>query len=178
MARHDDPLHPPAAGHVQADADEGAEVVAAGVIRISVPAFLRQLTTFRAAGRSGTASVVALSRFGVMFLGGLWDVYGRRVLAASPSEGSPGADVAHLSKRRRRPPSAAVAWLRRRTRSLGLVAGASVALLLAGELARVWRLGSLPVAGRWPAWPRRHALATGCCTPRGRWRGSSRRATG
>jgi hypothetical protein len=68
-------------GHVEADGDDDAEPVAAGIIRISPLAFARQLTTFRARGPSALAG---LARFGVLFAGGLWDVYARRVLSSSP----------------------------------------------------------------------------------------------
>ncbi|MGH3911515.1 MAG: hypothetical protein ACRDRM_11865, partial [Pseudonocardiaceae bacterium] len=63
-------------GHVTPDDDQHAEIVAAGVIRITVPAFVRQLTTFRTTGPSLVARSAGLARFGTLFLGKLWDVYG------------------------------------------------------------------------------------------------------
>ncbi|MEV4112864.1 GMC oxidoreductase [Nonomuraea sp. NPDC049695] len=64
-------------GHTAPAGDAEAEVVAAGVIRIHLPDFMHQLTTFRTWGPEGP---VALVRFGRLFLGELWDVY--RDLAA------------------------------------------------------------------------------------------------
>ncbi len=63
------------AGHVDKDAQAGARVVAAGVITIHIPDFMRQLTTFR-----GTPQ--AMAAFGRLFLGQLWDVYGHRLGAS------------------------------------------------------------------------------------------------
>ncbi|MEV1175624.1 GMC oxidoreductase, partial [Nonomuraea sp. NPDC049784] len=64
-------------GHTAPAGDAGAEVVAAGVIRILLPDFMHQLTTFRTWGPDGAAALV---RFGRFFLGELWDAY--RDLAA------------------------------------------------------------------------------------------------
>lgn len=59
--------------------------LAAGIVRIQVLDFLRQLTTFRTDGGTGEISrTSALARFGAFFLGSLWDVYGGRLLSASP----------------------------------------------------------------------------------------------
>jgi hypothetical protein len=66
-------------GHVDAEAEAGAEIVASGVLRIRVRDFARQLTTFR--GRLG-----ALLKFGTIFLGQLAEAYlrkGRRPHAAA-----------------------------------------------------------------------------------------------
>lgn len=71
-------------GHVPAEEDQQAEVVAAGIIRITVPAFLRQLTTFHTTGSSPAARAAGLARFGALFLGKLWDVYGTSVLDPGP----------------------------------------------------------------------------------------------
>ena len=71
-------------GHVEAGEDADAESVAAGIIRITPLKFARQLTTFRARGATAGASMAGLARFGVLFAGGLWDVYARRVLSSSP----------------------------------------------------------------------------------------------
>ena len=51
-------------------------MVASGVITIHVPDFLKQLTTFRTWGKD---PVAALDGFGSLFLGQLWEVYGRMV---------------------------------------------------------------------------------------------------
>jgi cholesterol oxidase len=58
-------------GHLPPGDDEG-DVVAAGIITIHVPDFMRQLTTFRTWGDD---PVRALDEFGALFLGQLWDVY-------------------------------------------------------------------------------------------------------
>jgi len=66
-------------GHVDAEAEAGAEIVASGVLRIRARDFARQLTTFR--GRLG-----ALLKFGTIFLGQLAEAYlrkGRRPHAAA-----------------------------------------------------------------------------------------------
>jgi predicted acylesterase/phospholipase RssA len=64
--------------------DSGAEVVAAGIIRISPAAFARQLTTFRSSGPGATGAVAGMVRFARLFTGSLWDVYAREVLSSSP----------------------------------------------------------------------------------------------
>ena len=65
-------------GHVEAGDDSGAEIVASGILRLRPLGFLRQLATFRAGGASRAARVTALGRFDALFLGQLWQVYGRR----------------------------------------------------------------------------------------------------
>jgi cholesterol oxidase len=66
------------AGHV-ADGQSGP-TVARGVLHIRPEDFLfRQLFSFRVQGPSLVARTQALNRFGVMFLGKLWDVYGHQV---------------------------------------------------------------------------------------------------
>lgn len=63
--------------------DDGASR-AAGIIRISLPDFMRQLTTFRTEGPTLGERTAALARFGAFFLGRLWDVYARQVIAYGP----------------------------------------------------------------------------------------------
>jgi predicted acylesterase/phospholipase RssA len=70
------------ADHVD-DADD-AQTIAAGVLRVSPWAFARQLTTFRATAPTAAGRAAALARFGRLFTGSLWDVYGREVLSSSP----------------------------------------------------------------------------------------------
>ncbi|SCL24511.1 GMC oxidoreductase [Micromonospora inyonensis] len=62
-------------GHVGPGRDDG-DVLAAGRLALHLPDFLRQLTTFRTEGPEPAA---ALARFGRLFLGELWEVYGDRV---------------------------------------------------------------------------------------------------
>lgn len=66
-------------GHVQAEEDATAEIIAAGIIIIHELDFLKQLTTFRVKGPSLAAKAEALGQFGKLFLGSLWDVYGSKL---------------------------------------------------------------------------------------------------
>lgn len=66
-------------GHVSKEAEEGAEIAATGILHIYLLDFLRQLTTFRTEGPSAAARAEGLTRFLRLFLGKLWDVYGRDV---------------------------------------------------------------------------------------------------
>jgi cholesterol oxidase len=71
------------AGHVPPgapDQPEDGRVVAAGVITIHLPDFLRQLTTFRT---EGTRPAYAMEEFGRLFLGQLWEVYGPALSGSS-----------------------------------------------------------------------------------------------
>src|SRR4051812_43646942 len=61
------------AGHVQAEQDADAELVAAGVLHIMPLDFAHQLTTFRT---DPPGRVDAMTRFGGLFAGKLWEVYG------------------------------------------------------------------------------------------------------
>jgi cholesterol oxidase len=63
-------------GHVDAEAEPGAELVAAGILRVRARDFLRQLTTFRASAPSARESVATLARFGGVFFGQLGRLYG------------------------------------------------------------------------------------------------------
>jgi cholesterol oxidase len=60
-------------GHVEPGGDEGV-VVGAGIIKIHIPDFMKQLTTFRT---SGEHPARAREGVGKLFLGQLWEVYGR-----------------------------------------------------------------------------------------------------
>jgi predicted acylesterase/phospholipase RssA len=71
-------------GHVDADGEGDAAEVANGVVHVLPRDFARQLASFRASGPTPGARAAALRRFGVLFMGGLWDVYGRRLLPTSP----------------------------------------------------------------------------------------------
>jgi predicted acylesterase/phospholipase RssA len=72
-------------GTVQEGQEAGAEVLGAGVIHIAILDFLRQLTTFRAEGGSLTDRLTALNKFGGLFLGKIWDIYGPVVVPHIPS---------------------------------------------------------------------------------------------
>ena len=60
-------------GHVSAAQDREAEPVAAGIIHIHGLDFGKQLTTFRS---DPPGRLDALGRFGALFAGDLWKVYG------------------------------------------------------------------------------------------------------
>ena len=61
------------AGHVAPGEDDGARIVAGGILHIHPLDFARQLTTFRV---HPAERVDALARFGALFAGELWSVYG------------------------------------------------------------------------------------------------------
>jgi predicted patatin/cPLA2 family phospholipase len=71
-------------GHVGPEDEAQAQVVAAGIIRIRPVDFLRELTTFRVQAPTMADRVSVLTRFGQLFFGKLWDVYGQGVLSSSP----------------------------------------------------------------------------------------------
>ncbi len=71
-------------GHVEAEDEEHAEVVASGIISIHFLDFLKQLTTMHAEGPDPVERVSTLVKFGQFFLGELWDVYAQRVLSYGP----------------------------------------------------------------------------------------------
>jgi predicted acylesterase/phospholipase RssA len=67
-------------GHVErGDAD--LDVIAAGILRIHIQDFMRQMTTFRTVGPTLADRSAALARFGRVFLGSLWDIYAREILS-------------------------------------------------------------------------------------------------
>jgi len=66
-------------GHVNTDQEEQAELVAAGILRLSLLDVLRQLTTFRAEGPSRAARGAAIVTFITFFCTQLWQLYRRRV---------------------------------------------------------------------------------------------------
>jgi predicted patatin/cPLA2 family phospholipase len=68
-------------GHVDADGDDQAQVVGAGVLRISLPGFLRQLSTFRATDPARPGARVGgrlVARYFSFFVGTLAAEYARR----------------------------------------------------------------------------------------------------
>lgn len=71
-------------GHITAAEEAQAEIKAAGIIRIHLPDFVKQLTTFRVEAPTLVARTEVLTRFGNFFLGKLWDVYGNQVLLYGP----------------------------------------------------------------------------------------------
>jgi predicted acylesterase/phospholipase RssA len=77
-------------GDVDTDGEDGAEVAAAGILRISPPGFLRQLLTFRAEdeGEGVIAGARLVARYFAFFVSTLAGVYLRRSasIAAPPNE--------------------------------------------------------------------------------------------
>jgi cholesterol oxidase len=63
------------AGQIEPDGDADAEILASGVLHIHPLAFAHQLTTFRV---EPAHRVDAIARFGSLFAGELWSVYGPR----------------------------------------------------------------------------------------------------
>lgn len=71
-------------GHRGPNDDEGANILGAGIIQIHFTDFLRELTTFRVEAPSLLDRTAALTRFGKLFLGKLWDVYATQILSSGP----------------------------------------------------------------------------------------------
>jgi hypothetical protein len=71
-------------GHVTEGNDAGATIGASGIITIHMLDFLRQLTTFRVTGPTLSDRTSAMTRFGRLFLGKLWDVYATEILTTGP----------------------------------------------------------------------------------------------
>jgi len=63
-------------GHVTAAQEATATVVAVGIIHIELVDFLKELTTIRASGPNVAGRAAAIEKFGRLFMGSLWDVYG------------------------------------------------------------------------------------------------------
>jgi cholesterol oxidase len=61
------------AGHVEPEGDDDAEIVASGILHIRPTDFAVQCTTFRV---HPAHRVDAIGRFGALFAGDLWEVYG------------------------------------------------------------------------------------------------------
>jgi cholesterol oxidase len=70
-------------GHVAVGADDGADVVASGIITIYKHDFAKQLTTFRVYGGDAGERLAALGMFGRLFMGKLWDLYKDQAEAAA-----------------------------------------------------------------------------------------------
>ncbi len=71
-------------GHRTRDEDGASKVLGAGVLKIYLTDFLKELTTFRVEGPTLADREASLARFGALFLGSLWDVYAVRVLPYGP----------------------------------------------------------------------------------------------
>jgi predicted acylesterase/phospholipase RssA len=71
-------------GHVMPEEDGGDKVLAAGILKLHLEDFLKELTTFRVEGPTLADRSAALARFGTLFLGKLWDVYATQVLSSGP----------------------------------------------------------------------------------------------
>ena len=74
-------------GHVDAAteaAEDGLEILGAGVIHVQLLDFLHQLTTFQVEASGPVEGASVLADFGQFFLGRLWDVYANRILSSAP----------------------------------------------------------------------------------------------
>jgi predicted patatin/cPLA2 family phospholipase len=72
-------------GMVMKDEDDDvSEVVATGILRVGMIAFLKQFMSFRAEGPTLADRTSTLTRFGLFYFGRLWDVYARRLLSSAP----------------------------------------------------------------------------------------------
>ena len=71
-------------GHISAEEENSAEIVAAGIIHIYFFDFLKQLTTFRVEAPTIADKISTSSRFGRLFMGKLWDVYARDIITSGP----------------------------------------------------------------------------------------------
>jgi cholesterol oxidase len=67
-------------GHVNAEQEYQAQIVAVGIVRIDLPDFLRQLSTFRVDARNETTTLEALGNFFTFYLGNIWDSDRQRAL--------------------------------------------------------------------------------------------------
>lgn len=63
-------------GHIPEDKEASSEIKATGILRIEIADFAKQLTTFRSNGATLTERAAAMAKFGKLFAGSLWDVYG------------------------------------------------------------------------------------------------------
>jgi hypothetical protein len=64
-------------GHIPAGQGERAELVASGMLRLSLPGVVWQLTTFRGKGRSYSEGVASIIVFVAFFCKQLWQLYRR-----------------------------------------------------------------------------------------------------
>ena len=68
-------------GFVNLEDEGSAGIVASGILKLHMKDFLKQLTTLKAEGSSLADRSAAITRFGKLFLGDLWDVYARDLLS-------------------------------------------------------------------------------------------------
>ena len=77
-------------GHIDKEQEKAIaddiEIIASGIIHIYFFDFLRQLTTFRAQAENGTGRVEALTAFGKLFMGKLWNIYAPQILASASAQ--------------------------------------------------------------------------------------------
>ncbi len=71
-------------GYVEEKAEPKAKILGKGILRILEKDFIKQMTTFHSNGRTFSERKEALVRFGEMFLGNLWEVYGAQFRKAEP----------------------------------------------------------------------------------------------
>ncbi|TGK62451.1 alpha/beta fold hydrolase [Leptospira wolffii] len=71
-------------GHIEEKGEAKAKILGKGILRILEKDFLKQMTTFKSNGRTFSERKDAALRFGEMFLGNLWDIYGAQFRKAEP----------------------------------------------------------------------------------------------
>jgi cholesterol oxidase len=91
------------AGHIDESDEPSANIVAAGILRILVADFAKQMTTFRSNGAELMDRLSTMNKFGKLFAGSLWDVYSpslipnmnefHREIPLYTTEGVTGADI-------------------------------------------------------------------------------------
>lgn len=63
-------------GHIDAEEEAAGKLVATGILHIQIADFAKQMTTFRSNGATLSDRTEATAKFGKLFAGSLWDVYG------------------------------------------------------------------------------------------------------
>ncbi|PJZ75926.1 alpha/beta hydrolase [Leptospira neocaledonica] len=71
-------------GYVEEKAEPKAKVLAKGILHILEKDFIKQMTTFKSNGRTFSERKDALFRFGELFMGNLWEIYGAQFRKAEP----------------------------------------------------------------------------------------------
>ncbi|WP_246052674.1 alpha/beta hydrolase [Leptospira semungkisensis] len=94
-------------GYVEEKAEPKAKILGTGILRILEKDFIKQMTTIRSNGRTFSERKDAALRFGELFLGNLWEIYGAQFRGAEPElwrerdipvftlEGVKGAKISH-----------------------------------------------------------------------------------
>lgn len=71
-------------GHIEEKAEKTAKLVATGILEIYIKDFAKQMTTIKSNGKTFAERERAVTQFGKLFLGNLWDVYKPNIKNAEP----------------------------------------------------------------------------------------------